>query len=469
MPDPKINLLEITRGCVEAPAGCGKTQLIAAALTHHCGPKPILVLTHTNAGVAALRQRLGKAGVPQARYRISTLDGWALRLLATFPVRSAISPQHLELANPGVDYPAIRRAAVALLQDRHIDDILCASYAHLIVDEYQDCGAQQHAMVTHMSAILPTVVLGDPMQEIFGWQGAHPDWAGEVCQKFPIAVQLSTPWRWINAGYPALGDWLLSARKDLKSGKKIDLQLAPTEVQWIPLDGTDDDAKQRAACMTRSPRQGGEVLIMTGGVEKAAQRRFARLTPGAVTVEAVDISELTSFARAIEIGTAGNLTSALEFASEVITGVDRAGILARVQTLLSGTQRKPAERWEQAAVDFDATGSAKGLVELFMALEQVQGARTFRPEILAPCIKALQVVGPATTFLDAVVRIREQARIIGRRMPTKAVGSPLLLKGLEADVAIILNASALDRNNLYVAMTRGSSRLVICSASSNVG
>ena len=169
------------------------------------------------------------------------------------------------------------------------------------------------------------------------------------------------------------------------------------------------------------------------------------------------------------IGTAGNLTSALEFASEVITGVDRAGILARVQTLLSGTQRKPAERWEQAAVDFDATGSAKGLVELFMALEQVQGARTFRPEILAPCIKALQVVGPATTFLDAVVRIREQARIIGRRMPTKAVGSPLLLKGLEADVAIILNASALDRNNLYVAMTRGSSRLVICSASSNVG
>jgi hypothetical protein len=42
-------------------------------------------------------------------------------------------------------------------------------------------------------------------------------------------------------------------------------------------------------------------------------------------------------------------------------------------------------------------------------------------------------------------------------------GSTLLLKGLEADVSVILNAAGLKRRNLYVAMTRGARRVVICS------
>jgi DNA helicase-2/ATP-dependent DNA helicase PcrA len=51
----EIDLRSISRGLVIAPAGCGKTQLITDALARHGGSKPILVLTHTNAGVAALR------------------------------------------------------------------------------------------------------------------------------------------------------------------------------------------------------------------------------------------------------------------------------------------------------------------------------------------------------------------------------------------------------------------------------
>jgi DNA helicase IV len=39
----------------------------------------------------------------------------------------------------------------------------------------------------------------------------------------------------------------------------------------------------------------------------------------------------------------------------------------------------------------------------------------------------------------------------------------LLLKGLEAEVAVVLNAGNLDARNLYVAMTRGSKALTVCS------
>jgi DNA helicase-2/ATP-dependent DNA helicase PcrA len=40
-----------------------------------------------------------------------------------------------------------------------------------------------------------------------------------------------------------------------------------------------------------------------------------------------------------------------------------------------------------------------------------------------------------------------------------------LLKGLEADVSVVLNAADLNARNLYVAVTRGSKKLVVCSPS----
>jgi DNA helicase IV len=60
--------------------------------------------------------------------------------------------------------------------------------------------------------------------------------------------------------------------------------------------------------------------------------------------------------------------------------------------------------------------------------------------------------------------MREQNRLLGRPLPRRAVGSTLLLKGLEAEAVVVLNAAELDARNLYVAMTRGSKALIICSS-----
>jgi DNA helicase-2/ATP-dependent DNA helicase PcrA len=54
---------------------------------------------------------------------------------------------------------------------------------------------------------------------------------------------------------------------------------------------------------------------------------------------------------------------------------------------------------------------------------------------------------------------------ISELLPKRAVGSTLLLKGLEAEVAVVLDAGSLEARNLYVAMTRGSKKLIICSES----
>jgi hypothetical protein len=94
------------------------------------------------------------------------------------------------------------------------------------------------------------------------------------------------------------------------------------------------------------------------------------------------------------------------------------------------------------------------------------GVRVHRPAVLRACLRALQLCGAAEglSLHDAAIRLREQNRLIGRPLPRRAVGSTLLLKGLEGDVAVVLNAAALDSRNLYVAMTRGSKGLIVCSS-----
>lgn len=108
---PDYNLLEYHRGAITAPAGCGKTQIIADTLAMHTGARPVLILTHTNAGVTTLRLRMQRAGVSAAAYRIATIDGFAMRLVAMFPARSGLNVEVLQLRNRGADYPAIRLPA----------------------------------------------------------------------------------------------------------------------------------------------------------------------------------------------------------------------------------------------------------------------------------------------------------------------------------------------------------------------
>lgn len=466
MPADDIDLLAINRGTVTAPAGCGKTHLIATALSRHADAKPVLVLTHTNAGVAALRGRLDRKGVPSKAYRLSTIDGWAMRLISTFPVRSAHDPDILKLATPRTDYPEIRAAAATLLKAGHIRDVLAASYARLIVDEYQDCSIRQHAVVAYAAQTLPTCVLGDPLQAIFGFgHDELANWKEHVCAYFPLAGELTTPWRWINAGAEQLGQWLLEVRSKLLRGEPVDLRAAPTSVTWVELDGTRDHERRLTAARVRPPDATGSVLIIGDSMNPASQRQFASQTPGAIAIEAVDLRDLVSFAQTFDLAAANALEQLAQFAQNVMTGVSAADLVRRVDSLIRGTARNPPTDVERSALAFVRTPSHRAAANLLSEMSKEGGVRTHRPAVLRACIKALQLCDgiDGLSFQDAAIRMREQNRLIGRPLPKRAVGSTLLLKGLEADVAVILNAADLDARNLYVAMTRGSKLLTVCS------
>ena len=205
---------------------------------------------------------MDRAGVSSSAYRLSTIDGWAIRLASAFPKRSGLVPTAYESASP--KYPCIRAAANSLLASGHIVDALSASYAKIIVDEYQDCAVPQHEMICLAAATLPAVLLGDPLQAIFNWRGNEPqDCDGEVCRRFPVVGELQTPWRWINAKTEAFGRWLLDMRKELQLGRSVDLSTAPEELEWVHLDGTADEAKRRAAARIRFPDADAKVITAT--------------------------------------------------------------------------------------------------------------------------------------------------------------------------------------------------------------
>lgn len=82
-------------------------------------------------------------------------------------------------------------------------------------------------------------------------------------------------------------------------------------------------------------------------------------------------------------------------------------------------------------------------------------------------ILKIHIDGEAATLLESANNYQRALRHTGRPLRhKKLIGTTLLVKGLEYDHAILLDADSLELKELYVAMTRGSKSLTIISNSS---
>ena len=131
---------------------------------------------------------------------------------------------------------------------------------------------------------------------------------------------------------------------------------------------------------------------------------------------------------------------------------------------------------EKEVADLQAKVGAGGInnptleANVAAAISKDAGVRTHRPPVLRGCHRVFQLCGSGDGIApyDAAIQVREQSRLIGRPLAKRTVGSTLLLKGLEADVSVILSPDVMDNRHLYVAMTRGARRLVICSNAATI-
>ena len=463
-------VLNTRLGLIVAPAGCGKTHLIMNTL-NTTQVKPYLVLTHTTAGVTALKQRL--KSIPAKNYVVTTIDGWALKIAKYFP---SLCPIQSRPEQGKVFYPELRLQVLQLLRTGQINDLIQASYSRLLVDEYQDCDLKQHHLVQALSTTLPTVVFGDPMQCIFNFGGPMPDWGKDVETYYPLLMTLENPWRWSNAETPILGDWILRCRKALFEGNKVNLNSCPTHISYRVLTGnatTDMKNQQDAHYSLIKAYPKDSVLVIGDSKRPSVGHNFAQRTSSLDVVEPVDFGVVTSAAAQLDKAVGMNLIRCiLDTASTMMTNVEIPKTLQRINTIQSGKNRTPPTPTEHSLLRLAQDYSRENILDTFDAIEEKSGVRIYRKAAFYALKDAilLSMTFPEKSLYDAATKVREQRRRQGdKRISRRAIGSTLLLKGLECDHVIILDAGSMDSNNLYVALSRGAKSITVFSQSNLAG
>lgn len=457
------DILTIDRGSIVAPAGCGKTESIVQAVSRNDG-KPALVLTHTNAGVCALRSRMARAKVAAVKARVTTLDGWCLQVVSSYPELSGLRP---DLA--AIHYPALRQAAIRAVSSGALDAILRASYSRVIVDEYQDCTSGQHRLVVALAERLPCCVLGDPLQRIFDFAGPVPDWDAEVLTTFPLVASLHDPWRWIKHGEEDFGRWILSIRDGLERGQGVDLTTAPSNLTWEQaVDQTQQDAVEADAMAVLKGFAAPSSLIVGSATDAASRVAFAKAHEGVQVVERADMPEVRDAAD--QIGSKQDLdrlNATLKFARSVMSGIDN-DFVGRLNQLKGGTvaPESDADRAFLAARRSATFGNLARMLELWSI---APGRNLFRPDLLSVMIDGMRRTSEDGELKTSVLDVREAKRSSGRDVPALGIGSTLLLKGLEAERVLILEAGSMNACNAYVALSRASKSVIVISDRSVIG
>ncbi|MDO8487565.1 MAG: UvrD-helicase domain-containing protein [Candidatus Curtissbacteria bacterium] len=459
-PNPSRLLSDLPWSIV-LPAGCGKTQLIVGiAAATPTGSKPLLILTHTNAGVDALRSRLRRLGVEPKKYDLLTIDSWAKFLSGHFRV---LATSNDSLAVNEGDWSSIRAGALKVIESEHIADLIRASYSASIVDEYQDCDPSQHAIISKLKEYIPVGVLGDPLQGIFEFGSSSVvDWDA-VEAIFPTKSLEIKPYRWIERN-PELGESLLAIRKRLLKSQPIDLS-QEEKINWIEASPKN----QRDVCFEALHREGKVIALHQQANQCYSLGRNLKGCFG--VMEEIQCRIVRDFIKIVDEGDSGKIASAtLKFARDCCIGIGNP-LDKKCETDYSNKIKRKFQKGSKPSASISALNdivdnpSTRNIRIALKALRDI--GEVFRREAWVICVKVLEAMelNPEKTGMEILDKIRGRTRFIGRFERKRLLSRTLLVKGLEYDECIVLNADGMNARNLYVALTRGIDKVTVLSSS----
>ncbi len=474
MADPPVDdlaarICAAQAGSIVAAAGCGKTEQIVNATVQSQGRR--LILTHTHAGVDALRKRMRDKGVSTSQYAIDTIAGWCLRYAAAYPRRSG-----LKVATPkgDQDWTAVYAGAIALLESGAVTQVLEASYCGVFVDEYQDCGGAQHQVIAALSKVLPVCVFGDPLQAIFDFGQTPVDWRNEVFSQFPQLSTLTKPWRWHRHGNADMANWLETVRPVLEAGQALDLAGRPACVtwEWLPDQDGPRQSKIISTCL-KAMKGDGNLAVIADPANLNGRALIAKKLgrQGFSNIEPIECKTVYAAAKKLA-ATSGpkRLVALLTFLEQCMSGVAQGEFLKAVASRKAGGKLGRAKFGD--LVELGLTIDQGAGDEVCLALIEGFAAQAttfvFRREMLFSMRSALRmkVAGDAADLSDALWQVQTKIRHAGRQIPYYSVGSTLLVKGLEFANVVVIHSANMNNKDWYVALTRATHRLTILSPKS---
>lgn len=447
-----LDLSVLGTGSVIAPAGHGKTYSIGK--TAHDHPElRILALTHTNAGVAALKRHSQNGS---RSFRVETISSFCLRIARAFPGRAGWDESTFDLS-------LIVPAALRALSSPTVLSVVASGFDLIIVDEYQDCSPGQAAIIDSLAALVQTVIVGDPLQAIydFGADGAIK-WTGET-SVFPQVGELTTPHRW-RATNPALGEWLRDTRSRLLTGQNPDVKAAGCPVI---LDRKASDVMQRKLHKYLTP--GVTTAIITPDSRNThALSTVARSYGGRLRVaEAADFNTVRHVTKKIDDATnrAEILVILIDFLASVQTRIKTSVVnTLRGHLKSTGTVGRSRNVIVTTANQYLMDGELASALTFVQKLIEV-GDAIYRPDSQSLLVRAIasQVSDPDRSLEECAQNLIDTMHHRTSWVPKgNIVGTTLRLKGLEFDRVVIMDPVSIhDQKHLYVALTRPSRELIL--------
>jgi len=445
-------------GLVVAPAGHGKTHLIADRVTAAARDERLLVMTHTNVAVRALRKKFSRP--LQAPVSIGTLDALALRIASAFPSAAGFDPTEAPL-----DWAAARAGAIKALQKHAIRCALHDSYTAVIVDEYQDCSEHQVALVRILAEVIPTVVLGDPMQSVYRFGTGYSSTWEEQADGYPVLGELRTPWRWRNA--PELGAWIVASRNRLQEEHAVTLgPSSPVSAHRLSAPASQGGLRRLLGDLV------GSVAVISGeSRNKHRLRDIARSHrwSNCEVFETAAPEELDSLASGyLADQPAPKALALLEFSKQCMSKVgDVTGVGAVTRNLTNSGQTGNSRAPIAAAMKaFISTPTGLSAQEVLRVLAGDAATYVFRPQLLSVAQRAHGRVGTdgLENFPDALLATLEARKHVDEKVRGPVVGTALRLKGLEFDNVVIVDPDRFETaEQTYVAISRPAGTCILAT------
>lgn len=447
-------LANASSGFVESPAGCGKTEAIIRTVGTYCDGRQ-LILTHTHAGVDALKQRFRQHSVPTVKYHVDTIAGWSWGWVRKYPENAGYMGS-TEIAQ----WKDVYAAMSVLLQKDFVKLGVTNSYAGVIVDEYQDCTVPMHKLIVQLKALLPCRVLGDDLQGIFGFRDDPLiDWSDVKGEFANDLGALQTPHRWIKAdNNEALGRWLLGTRSEFRREQEPDYGGSPIDRRTVRY------AELGPQLVRLTHEKQGRICVIGPKARPLAARIETTLVNNNYRVlEPNELSALRSLIIQLSDGSPTQKSeAAFNFLTRVYGGLS-GNEKVFIEKIICGENQRPLRTDRVMLCKNHTNGTTPQLVfDLLEYTDRIDGTSCK----LSESVSALKCIleehretgtDLKTLYADEIGKRKYQ----NRSNVFRCIGSTLLVKGLEFDHAVILRDQDWQRSwgnhkDLYVALTRGS-------------
>lgn len=451
-----------------APAGYGKTHTIAKAVNtlREKGVKKILVLTHTNAGISSIKEKFKKEAVREKGVTICTIAGFLQKIV------KGLSKVRIEQDNDSNSfYNALYACALELFkQNKILRMVVENSFEHIFIDEFQDCNRPQYEIVEVLCKWKIGIhMLLDPLQTIFSFDANHPDYIAfeNRCRDArPDRVfQLDIPYRWRIVNSPLenyVSQWRSVILDAISNGlQSIDLSKLPGVTYH---NGTYAEASRKLNSLLYST---DDVLVLhsyyQANNEKAREHISSNTGYKLRVIESVDQEDFYNIAAKIDLSIQNSIPI-VETLYDILveSGVSTTNLDKWIKGGRLVRKQSPTDIGLSGKL-FDAINqkdNKQALADAICVLTKEIKLKVSRVELLAELLSAISSANiSGRTVLEEMTRKRNIARVQGRRLYGKVIGTTLLTKGLEADSVVLLKPSDLFKNkdglkHLYVALTR---------------